>query len=95
MEPETLLPLMKIDLGLSSTAFDSRLLDKLSAAIEEIQAEGVTLTDSKRDQDLVLMYAEWRWRERISGEAMPRMLRYALNNRVFGEAAREEAGGEA
>ena len=47
----------------------------------------MTLTDSKRDQDLVLMYAEWLWRERVTGAAMPRMLRYALNNRVLGTAA--------
>lgn len=91
MTPEALLSKMKLDLGISSDAFNERLTDKLSSAIQRIQAEGCTLTDSESDQDLVLMYAEWLWLHRIDGAAMPRMIRYALNNRVFGEAAR--AGG--
>ena len=90
MNAETLLPLMKLDLGISSDAFDERLLGKLQAAIERIQDEGCTLSDSEADRDLVLMYAEWLWRERVTGAAMPRMVRYALNNRVLGPRA---AGG--
>ena len=90
MNAETLLPLMKLDLGISSDAFNERLTDKLSSAIQRIQAEGCTLTDSESDKDLVLMYAEWLWLHRIDGAAMPRMIRYALNNRVLGPHA---AGG--
>lgn len=91
MNAETLLPLMKLDLGISSDAFDERLLGKLNTAIERIEAEGCTLSDSEADKDLVLMYAEWLWRERVSGNAMPRMVRWALNNRVLGPKA--AAGG--
>lgn len=90
MTAANLLAKMKIDLGISSTAFDTRLTDKLNAAIQRIEDEGCTLTDSDSDQDLVLMYAEWLWRERVTGAAMPRMVRYALNNRVLGPHA---AGG--
>ena len=90
MTAEALLPKMKIDLGISSDAFNERLISKLSSAIERIEDEGCTLTDSDSDQDLVLMYAEWLWRERVTGAAMPRMVRYALNNRVLGPHA---AGG--
>lgn len=90
MTPEALLSKMKLDLGISSDAFNKRLTDKLSSAIQRIQAEGCTLTDSESDQDLVLMYAEWLWLHRIDGAAMPRMIRYALNNRVLGPRA---AGG--
>lgn len=58
MIAEDLLPKMKIDLGLSSNAFNDRLTDKLNTAIQRIQAEGCALTDSQSDQDLVLMYAK-------------------------------------
>jgi hypothetical protein len=34
---------------------------------------------------LVVMYAAWLWRKRDNMEGMPRMLRYALNNRIFQE----------
>lgn len=90
MTAANLLTKMKLDLGISSDAFNERLTDKLNSAIQRIQAEGCTLTDSESDQDLVLMYAEWLWLYRIDGAAMPRMIRYALNNRVLGPHA---AGG--
>ena len=87
--PEALLPALKIDLGITATAYDERLQDQLAAAIQEITAMGATLTDDARDRNLVLMYAAWRWRCRTTQAPMGRMLRLALNNRVIGEAARE------
>lgn len=89
LSPEALLPALKIDLGITATAYDGRLQDQLAAAIQEITAEGATLEDTARDRNLVLMYAAWRWRCRVTQEPMGRMLRLALNNRVIGEAARE------
>lgn len=87
MDAAILLTGLKVDLGLTSDAFNDRLLSRLRSAIEWIQAEGVTLTNSDGDQELVVMYAAWLWNSRKTGEGMPRMLRYALNNRVFGEKA--------
>ena len=80
---EILLPRLKIDLGITTTAYDTRLGQYLDYAKAEITREGVTLTDG--DAQLVIMYAAWTWRRRDSGDGMPRMLRYALNNRVFSE----------
>ncbi|MDE5885835.1 MAG: hypothetical protein K2H29_12275 [Oscillospiraceae bacterium] len=75
--------LLKIQLGITTTAFDAVLGFYLNAACIEITREGITLTDD--DLHLELMYAAWLWRKRDTGEAMPRMLRYQLNNRVFAE----------
>lgn len=80
---------MKVDLGIKSDAYDVRLLDQIRTAIQEITAEGATLEKTARDRNLILMYAEWRWRCRVTQEPMGRMLRLALNNRIFGEKARE------
>lgn len=88
MDAAILLTALKIDLGITSTAFDDRLGSRIATAQERIAAEGATLTDSEGDQDLVVMYAAWLWRSRVTGEKMPDMLRYALNNRVLGEKAR-------
>lgn len=41
---------------------------------------------STEDAQLVVMYASYLYRKRSTNEPMPRMLRYALNNRVFGGA---------
>lgn len=88
MDAAILLTALKTDLGISSAAFDDRLRSRISTAQERIAAEGATLTDSEGDQDLVVMYAAWLWRSRVTGEKMPDMLRYSLNNRVLGEKAR-------
>lgn len=89
MDAAILLKDLKTDLGIKSEAFDDRLLSRIGTAQERIAAEGATLTDSEADRDLVVMYAAWLWRSRVSGEKMPDMIRYALNNRVLGEKARQ------
>lgn len=85
--PEQMLPALKLDLGISSERFDERLVSRIQTAMERITREGCTLHDTESDRDLVLMYAAYLWRERVTGAEMPRMLRYALNNRVLGQAA--------
>lgn len=83
----TLLPLLKIDLGITATAFDNLLTNALETAMERIEAEGATLENTASDRDLVLMYAAWLWRCRVDQAPMGRMLRQALNNRVIRETA--------
>lgn len=81
----SLLPSLKVDLGITTTAYDERLTAYLENAQTQIQREGVTLGGEVDDDQLVIMYAAWTWRRRDSGEGMPRMLRYALNNKVFSQ----------
>lgn len=89
---ETMLNMLKVDLGiLSSTRYDERLTQLLTAAKSAIIDEGVaTLDDADPlDQQLTVMYAAWLWRRRDDMQGMPRMLRLALNNRVVREKAGE------
>lgn len=81
-----MLEMLKIDLGITTTAYDERLNEYIGAAVSQIEREGVTLDQSALgDQHLIVMYAAWMWRRRDSMEGMPRMIRYALNNRIFAE----------
>lgn len=82
---EVLLPSLKVDLGITTDAYDRRLTTYLYNAQKEITREGIEIGDNIDDDQLVIMYAAWTWRKRESGEGMPRMLRYALNNRVFSQ----------
>lgn len=82
-----MLQMLKIDLGITGTAYDDRLLQYLDFADKLIRREGADLTDSLEDRQLVVIYAAWLWRRRDSGAEMPRMLRWMLNNRIFGEKA--------
>lgn len=87
-EAATLLSGLKVDLGITTTAYDGRLTAYLTYAQAAIQEEGITLSSSSQDDQLTIMYAAWLWRRRDTGEGMPRMIRYALNNRLFSQKAR-------
>lgn len=75
---------LRMDLGLSTTAYDGRLEQLLRTAEAEIERESVTLTDSVADGNLVVQYAAWMWRKRDTGDGLPRMIRWQINNRIFG-----------
>lgn len=84
MTIETKLAMLKIDLGITTTAYDARLTEYLNGAAREILREGYTLLENKPDDDnLQINYAAWMWRRRDTGEGMPRMIRWQLNNRLF------------
>lgn len=99
---ETILTMMKVDLSiLTTTLYDERFRQLISAAIEAIAAEGVdTLNvNDPLDQQLIAMYAEWLWRKRdftlgtrqnVDMTIMPRSLRLMLNNRKTGEVVRRD-----
>lgn len=104
MDATAMLAMLKIDLGITATAYDARLSQYLDAAADEIKREGASTLDassSLSDAQLVIQYAAYMWRSRdymFNGTAqtgdkstgMPRFLRYAINNRIFAE----KAGGE-
>jgi len=86
-----LLERLKIDLGIiNATVYDERLTVLLNVAEKEIKREGVA-TLSREDQgdaELIIDYARWLWLGRREPSAMPRDLRWRLNNRIFSEKAR-------
>lgn len=90
---QTILSMLKTDLGMTTTAYDARFLQLIDSAKEFISAEGYTLDLTKADDmQLVKMYADYLWRRRDSQSGMPRMLRFALNNKVFAQKAGETDG---
>ena len=86
-----MLEMLKIDLGITTKAYDERLQKYITSAQAQIEREGITLSlESVDDMQLVVMYAAWMWRRRDTMEGMPRMVRYALNNRLFAQKMWEE-----
>lgn len=85
MDNTAMLTALKTDLGIITNAYDQRLDQYLTSAQKAIEIEGITLSDSIADSDLVIRYAAWLWRKRATGEGIPRSLRWALNNRLFSE----------
>ena len=95
MEMALLLTMLKVDLGIRQTpAYDNRLEQVLASAIQDIKNAGASDLDASAnpaDAQLVVMYAAWLWRKRDTMETMPRMVRYALNNRVFATKAKADS----
>ena len=83
-----LLKLLKLDLGMMTASKDELLMLVIGSAKKEIEREGITLRDTVDDAHLIVMYAAWLFRKRAKdtdAAGMPRMLRYAMNNRLFSE----------
>lgn len=92
MTEQDRLSMLKVDLGIASNGYDQRLTQILQSSEKAIIAEGASTLDNTvlEDVQLIVMYAAWIWRRRDTGEGMPRMLRWSLNNRIFAEKARAE-----
>ena len=94
METERILTMLKSDLGELFPDEDrvAYLTQIINAAMAMIRREGITLENSAEDEQLVEMYAAYLVRKRASNEGMPRMLRWALNNRLFSQKAMVDNG---
>lgn len=91
MTQADLLKLLQADLNqlmLDETRL-AQLTHLIDTAIQLIRREGASVTEpySPEDGQLIVMYAAYLFRKRATNEGMPRMLRWALNNRIFSEKA--------
>ena len=89
MNAEDIYESLKVDLGefYPSVERETFLNNMISAAASMIEREGIVLSDTVEDNLLVGMYAAYLVRKRATVEPMPRMLRWALNNRLFSQKA--------
>lgn len=89
MTNSDILTLLQSDLGelYPSETRKAYLSHCILAAQDMIAREGVILGDSTEDAQLVEMYAAYLVRKRANDTGMPRMLRWALNNRLFSQKA--------
>lgn len=91
MTTAEIVSILKIDLQVASSALDGYLQTLVEAARAYITTEGITLDGSVGDAALVEMYAAYLYRQRREkNTAMPRMLRWALNNRLMQEKGRQD-----
>lgn len=92
MTDETILAMLKVNLQIiaGNTLQDEYLRSLITSAQQMITREGIMLTDTIEDGNLVVMYAAYLYRKRADdAPVMPRMLRYALNNRLFSQKVSE------
>lgn len=93
MTLDDMLTMLKVDLGITAGAYDDRLKQYIQSAVKAITDEGITLDFKDIEHvQLVVMYAGWQWRKRDTGEGMPRMVRYQMNNLIIHQHIGDEDG---
>ena len=80
------LVVLKKDLQMTTTANDDYLETLLTFAKAAIEREGIVLEDNIECDMAVIHYAAYLFRKRAGTDtAMPRFLRYELNNLLFSQ----------
>lgn len=91
MTKADVLTILKSDLEISTSGRDEYLSSLIDLAETAISREGITLDIEGATDDAMLVesYAAFLYRKRREDVyAMPRSLRYLLNNRLFAEKAK-------
>lgn len=92
MATQAALSLLKQGLLIATDSYDLYLTQLLDASKALLIREGISSLDegSVEDMQLIEGYAEFLYRQRFEeNKAMPKWLRWAINNRVFSEKMQE------
>lgn len=94
MTSDEKLVLLKQDLQMLTSANDEFLKSLITTAESAIQREGIMLVENDMDIDMaVVQYAAYLFRKRAGNEtAMPRSLRWRLNNILFSQKGKTNGG---
>lgn len=86
---ETALSLVKARLNRlpADTTLDDYLTARINAAVQELEATGIVLTDSSEDMLLVVDYTVWAYQNRDKPGAMPDWLRLRRRERWIHQGA--------
>jgi hypothetical protein len=83
---ETLLNLLKIDLGITHNLRDAFFIKLINGTIKEIERRGITLDqESADDQMLIVDYATWTYRKRQEDIPLADNIQHRLRNRIIKE----------
>ncbi|MDO5559416.1 MAG: hypothetical protein Q4F95_07435 [Oscillospiraceae bacterium] len=86
----TVLNLLKIDLGISHTARDAYLNNKIAGCQEELRDKGITLDLTKADDVMLLSdYTAWQYRHRAENIPLSKSLDLRIKNAVTKERANQ------
>jgi len=88
---QTILQLLKIDLGITHTLRDSFFIQLIKSTIKEIERRGITLDLSMADdQMLVVDYSAWTYRKRVEDAPLASNIQHRLRNRIVKERIKKQ-----
>lgn len=83
---DTLLNLLKMDLGITHNLRDAFFIQLLQGTKKEIERRGITLDDkSADDQMLIIDYAAWTYRKRAEDIPLANNIQHRIRNRIIKE----------
>jgi hypothetical protein len=83
---ETVLSLLKIDLGISHNLRDAFFIKLIQGSLGEIQKRGIKLDlNNAADQMLLTDYAAWTYRKRQEDAPLASNIQHRLRNRIIEE----------
>lgn len=91
MDTASILSLLKMQLGISTTVKDTLLTSKVNSAIAEIEdALGVMLSETDpRHIDLAVDFAAWKYENPDAQLGIPRFIEFRIHNLQIKKAATE------
>lgn len=82
----TLLNLIKLDLGITHDLRDAFFIQLLQSSIQEIERRGINLDIKKADdQMLIVDYAAWTYRKRQEDVPIANNIQHRIRNRIIAE----------
>lgn len=88
---ETLVSLLKLDLGITHNLRDAFFIQLIKGTIGEIEKRGIKLdTHYAEDQMLVVDYAAWTYRKRQEDAPLANNIQHRLRNRIVEERVRKQ-----
>jgi hypothetical protein len=88
---DTLLHLLKIDLGITHNLRDAFFISLLKSSIKEIERRGISLVlTSADDQMLTVDYAAWTYRKRMEDIPLANNIQHRLRNRIIEERIKKQ-----
>ena len=89
----TLLNLLKIDLGITHSLRDAFFIQLLQGTIQEIERRGITVDKTKADdQMLIVDYAAWTYRKRQEDQPLAKNIQHRIRNRIIQERIAKQNG---
>jgi hypothetical protein len=90
---DTILNLLKLDLGITHNLRDAFFIQLVKGTIEEIEKRGIQLDLNKAsDQMLVVDYSAWTYRNRQQDIPLANNIQHRLRNRMIEERIAKQNG---
>lgn len=85
---ETVLEMLKVDLGITHNLRDTYFNAQISACQNELAEKGIVLDlDTVSDQMLLADYTAWKYRNRTEDKPLADNLKWRIRNRIIKERA--------